>query len=85
MLLTCLRSSSFAYVCAFACFAAAWDGVAFLRHGVYQGGLFKFRIGIPKAYPNIAPKLTFLSRVFHPLVDEETGELCIKVSRKTNK
>lgn len=55
-----------------------WDGVVFPRHGVYRGGIFKFRIAIPKSYPNAAPRVAFLSRVFHPLVNPDTGELCIE-------
>ncbi|KAL8438952.1 hypothetical protein Efla_005087 [Eimeria flavescens] len=56
----------------------SWDGVVFPRHGVYRGGIFKFRIAIPKKYPNAAPTVAFLTPLFHPLVSEETGELCIQ-------
>ncbi|XP_026190315.1 AKT-interacting protein [Cyclospora cayetanensis] len=55
-----------------------WDGVVFPSHGVYRGGIFKFRIAIPKDYPSVAPRVTFLSKVFHPLVDPKTGEVCIQ-------
>ena len=27
-----------------------WHGVIFIRHGLYQGGVFKFRIELPKEY-----------------------------------
>lgn len=56
-----------------------WDGVILLRHGLYQGGMFKFKISIDTGYPVTPPSITFLSRVYHPLIDPETGELSIKV------
>ncbi|KAL8270378.1 hypothetical protein Esti_005702 [Eimeria stiedai] len=56
----------------------SWDGVIFPRHGLYRGAVFKFRIGIPKEYPSLPPKVSFVTPVFHPLVDLNTGELCIQ-------
>ncbi|EPR62541.1 ubiquitin-conjugating enzyme subfamily protein [Toxoplasma gondii RUB] len=55
-----------------------WDGVILLRHGIYQGGIFKFRIKVPPSYPADPPGVEFVSRVFHPLVDPETKTLNMK-------
>ncbi|CBZ52613.1 ubiquitin-conjugating enzyme domain-containing protein [Neospora caninum Liverpool] len=55
-----------------------WDGVILLRHGVYQGGIFKFKIQVTAGYPADPPSIVFVSRVFHPLVDPETSTLNIK-------
>uniref|UniRef100_A0A8C5PFQ1 UBC core domain-containing protein n=1 Tax=Leptobrachium leishanense TaxID=445787 RepID=A0A8C5PFQ1_9ANUR len=45
-----------------------WFSVLFIRHGLYQDGVFKFTY----------PQLVFDIPVFHPLVDPESGELDIK-------
>ncbi|PFH37679.1 ubiquitin-conjugating enzyme subfamily protein [Besnoitia besnoiti] len=55
-----------------------WDGVILLRHGLYQGGVFKFKIKLTPAYPAEPPCVMFVSRVFHPLVDPQNGTITIK-------
>ena len=30
-----------------------WHGVIFVRKGVYQGGVFKFRVDLPPEYPEL--------------------------------
>jgi ubiquitin-protein ligase len=52
-----------------------WHGVIFVRSGIYQGAVLKFLIEFPGNYPLGSPKVLFLNRVFHPLIDQETGEL----------
>ncbi|RKP07231.1 ubiquitin-conjugating enzyme/RWD-like protein, partial [Thamnocephalis sphaerospora] len=37
--------------------------------GYYRGAVFKFKLAIPEEYPNRAPSITFITDVFHPLVD----------------
>lgn len=47
--------------------------------GVYQGGIFRFKIHIPEDHPsNLAPTVYFDSVVFHPQIDALTGEVNIK-------
>lgn len=54
-----------------------WFGVQFIRHGVYQGGVFRFTITLPQEFPDGGcPKVVFQTHMFHPLVNSETGELC---------
>ncbi|SAL94866.1 hypothetical protein [Absidia glauca] len=48
-----------------------WYGVLFLHQGLYSSGVFKFRIVIPDKYPSAAPSVTFLTDVFHPLIDSQ--------------
>lgn len=57
-----------------------WFGVIFIRSGVYEGGIFRFRITIPQSFPfcTICPKVVFETPVFHTLVDPTTGELNLK-------
>jgi ubiquitin-protein ligase len=54
-----------------------WHGVIFVRRGHYAGGIFKFRYELPLEYPSEGsrPRVTFTSRVFHPRVHPESGEL----------
>lgn len=33
-------------------FSAVWFGVIFIRHGLYQDGVFKFTVYIPDNYPD---------------------------------
>ncbi|KAI8366659.1 ubiquitin-conjugating enzyme/RWD-like protein [Radiomyces spectabilis] len=46
-----------------------WYGVLFIHKGYYKSGVFKFRLLIPEDYPNQAPSISFLTDMFHPLVD----------------
>ena len=58
------------------CATAVWDGVIFVRQGIYQGGIFRFKIHIPDEYPcDVSPKVYFDSVVYHPQVDALTGEV----------
>ncbi|KAM8946112.1 AKT-interacting protein isoform 2-T2 [Pelodytes ibericus] len=59
--------------------ALMWFGVIFIRHGLYQDGVFKFTVYIPDNYPDgECPRLVFDTPVFHPLVDPVSGELDVK-------
>jgi ubiquitin-conjugating enzyme E2 D/E len=42
----------------------------------YQGGLFLLKLEFPAQYPFKAPKLKFLTKVYHPSVQLETGDVC---------
>ncbi|XP_054587891.1 AKT-interacting protein isoform X2 [Nothobranchius furzeri] len=58
--------------------ALMWFGVIFIRHGLYQDGVFKFTVYIPDNYPDGECPLVFDTPVFHPLVDPVSGELDVK-------
>ncbi|KAK3528193.1 hypothetical protein QTP86_023982 [Hemibagrus guttatus] len=59
--------------------ALMWFGVIFIRHGLYQDGVFKFTVYIPDNYPDgECPKVVFDIPVFHPLVDPVSGELDVR-------
>ncbi|KAI8139794.1 ubiquitin-conjugating enzyme/RWD-like protein [Fennellomyces sp. T-0311] len=53
-----------------------WYGVLFVHKGHYRSGVFKFRMTIPESYPNHPPSVTFMTDMFHPLVDVQ-GNLSI--------
>jgi ubiquitin-protein ligase len=45
-----------------------------VRHGYYKEGKFKFDLHL-NHFPQQQPKIYFLSQVFHPLIDYQSGEL----------
>jgi len=56
--------------------ALIWFCVAFVRKGLYQGGIFRFNLLIPEDFPNCCcPRVIFESQVFHPSVDPDSREM----------
>jgi len=56
-----------------------WNGMLFVRAGMYQEGVFRFHMVIPDNYPNgDSPRLIFEPAVFHPVIDPDSGELDVK-------
>ncbi|XP_020293796.1 protein crossbronx homolog [Pseudomyrmex gracilis] len=54
-----------------------WFGVQFVRQGFYKGGVFRFTIILPQNFPlGECPKVVFETKIFHPLINPENGELC---------
>lgn len=45
----------------------------------YEGGVWKVRIDIPKNYPHAPPTMNFETKICHPNIHLETGEVCIDV------
>ena len=52
-----------------------WHGVIFVRKGLYQGGVFKFVVKLPRAYndADVWPEIRFTSEVFNPFVSPGVG------------
>ena len=44
----------------------------------YEGGFFKAKMTFPRDYPNMPPKLKFISKFYHPNVYED-GTVCISI------
>lgn len=42
----------------------------------YEGGVFTIDLQFPNEYPFKAPKVRFLTRVYHPNVKSASGEIC---------
>ena len=45
----------------------------------YAGGKFILKLEFPTQYPFKAPKLKFATKVYHPSVTTETGDVCVDV------
>jgi peroxin-4 len=45
----------------------------------YREGWFKLKYEIGANYPQNPPKVKFVTRVYHPNVHFETGEICLEV------
>lgn len=45
----------------------------------YKDGIFEVKINLPSNYPMSPPKIVFITKIFHPNVNYETGEICLDV------
>jgi len=46
------------------------------RASPFKDGLFRLAFAVPEGFPAAAPAVTFKTKLFHPLVNEEDGRLC---------
>ena len=53
---------------------SVWHGVLFVRFGIFKDAKLKFKMTFEN-FPRVAPRVFFVSEVYHPLVSTETGEL----------
>lgn len=52
-----------------------WDGVVFIRTGVFKNGIFRFVLEMESTFPiqSNPPVIKLISNILHPLVDETTS------------
>mmetsp|Transcript_20694 Transcript_20694/g.26784 ORF Transcript_20694/g.26784 Transcript_20694/m.26784 type:complete len:645 (-) Transcript_20694:664-2598(-) len=42
----------------------------------YEGGIFRLELKFSANYPIVAPRVKFLTKIFHPNIDHDTGVVC---------
>jgi peroxin-4 len=47
--------------------------------GAYAGGKFTLHITVPPSYPTKPPQIKFRTRIFHPNISWNNGEICLDV------
>ena len=45
----------------------------------YRGHYFEISVSIPTDYPYTAPKVNFITTIYHPNIDIKTGEVCVDI------
>lgn len=48
----------------------------------YEGGRFRVQLLLGNEWPNEPPKGYFLTKIFHPNIDNKTGEICVNTLKK---
>ena len=72
--LLCNNVSSGVYVVPSLRSIQVWNGVIFIKIGMFAEGCFKFNLNIPDDFPYSRPSVHFITPVFHPQINEK-GEL----------
>ena len=56
-----------------------WNAVIFGPDETeWEGGIFKLSLEFPEEYPNKAPKVKFLTKMFHPNIYND-GQICLDI------
>jgi len=48
----------------------------------YESGIFHISLRIPTTYPQEPPKANFTTKIFHPNVDDRTGDVCVDTLKR---
>ena len=57
-----------------------WKGYIFGPNGSpYQDGIFELKFSVSSNYPMFPPKVFFKTKIFHPNIHFESGEICLDI------
>ncbi|EPQ65833.1 Bgt-1727 [Blumeria graminis f. sp. tritici] len=62
--------------------AAILSGRALPKSTGYTGGRWRLAIAVPIGYPNVPPRLRFVTKVCHANVSWDTGAICLDLLRQ---
>ncbi|KAI0216924.1 Ubiquitin-conjugating enzyme E2 L3 [Lamellibrachia satsuma] len=61
----------------------SWTGLIVPENPPYSKGAFRIKIDFPAEYPFKPPKITFMTKVYHPNIDER-GQVCLPIISAEN-
>jgi ubiquitin-protein ligase len=53
----------------------SWNGVLFMHRGIWKEAVIKFDIIFASNYPEACPKIYFITKLYHPLIRNDTDML----------